>query len=52
MRGFSKAARDAFNADKARRAAYWQQLTEYSFITPFSWTDKVINGVYRRNYPN
>lgn len=49
MARFSKAARDAFNAERARHAAYWTEHVEDSFRNAFSWTEYIKNNKYRRS---
>lgn len=45
---YSKAAREAFNAERARHAAYWMEHVEDSFRTPFSWAENIRGSKYRR----
>lgn len=49
MARYSKAARDAFNAERARHAAYWAEHVEDSFRNAFSWTEHIKNNKYRRS---
>jgi len=49
MARYSKAARDAFNAERARHAAYWTEHVEHSFRNAFSWTEHIKNNKYRRS---
>lgn len=50
MAKYSKKARDAFKAEMARKHIYWEQLLEESARYTFDWTERVLHGVYRRNY--
>lgn len=50
MARYSKAARDAFNAERARHAAYWAEHVEDSFRNAFSWTEHIKNNKYRRSH--
>lgn len=49
MARYSKAAREAFNADRARQAAYWLEHLEDSFSSPFSWAVNIKESKYRRS---
>lgn len=49
MARYSKATRDAFNAERARHAAYWTEHVEDSFRNAFSWTEHIKNNKYRRS---
>lgn len=45
---YSKASRDAFNAERARQTAYWMECVEDSFRFPFSWSANIKDSKYRR----
>jgi len=49
MARYSKAAVKAFNAERARQAAYWQEHLEDSFSSPFSWAVNIKESKYRRS---
>lgn len=45
---YSKASRDAFNAERARQTAYWMERVEDRFRSPFSWAANIKDSKYRR----
>ncbi|WAB85459.1 hypothetical protein OSE17_09770 [Pantoea agglomerans] len=49
MAKYTKAAREAFNAERARHATYWTEHVEDSFRNAFSWTEHIKNNKYRRS---
>jgi hypothetical protein len=49
MAKYSKAAREAFNAERARHAAYWTEHLDDSFRNAFTWTEHILNQKYRRS---
>lgn len=49
MAKYSKAAREAFNAERARHTAYWTEHLEDSFRNAFTWTEHILNQKYRRS---
>lgn len=48
---YSKSAKAAFKAEKARKEAYWLELVENSCRKTFSWFEATTSNKYRRNYP-
>ncbi len=49
MSRYSKAAREAFKAERERQLVYWMELVEHSFRNTFSWTNNILNSKYRRS---
>jgi hypothetical protein len=49
MAKYTKAAREAFNAERARHAAYWTEHLDDSFRNAFTWTEHILNQKYRRS---
>lgn len=50
MKGYSKAAREAFNAEREKQAKAWEEKVNDSFTSPFSWTASAVNNKFRRNF--
>lgn len=50
MSKYHRLSRDAFKAEQARRAAYWEGHLEYAFSNTFSWTNDIYLSVYRKSY--